>query len=75
MPYQVKTEDALPMLFEVTTCSAFQAAEQRSSTPLTVVAEAKSVPSTTAEPPQRFCGDQLEAGRWTILEVVAFIFL
>jgi hypothetical protein len=51
---QVKTEEALPMLEDVTTCSVFQAAEQISRTPETVVAAAKSEPETAAEPPQRF---------------------
>lgn len=63
------------MLEDVTTCSAFQAVEQRSRTPLTVVAAAKSAPVTEAEPPQRFCGDQLVGGRCMISVVVAVIFL
>jgi hypothetical protein len=63
------------MLVDVTTCSAFQAAEQRSSASLTVVAAEKAAPDTAAEPPFFFSVDQTVAGRWTILEVEAVIYL
>lgn len=63
------------MLVAVTTCSVFQAAEQRSSTPFTLVAEAKAAPVTAADPPFFFSVDQTVAGRWTILEVEAVIYL